>query len=90
MSSHLLAAVLHDAAPEASPMSDIDRDRPDDSTEPRHKPDSLREEVSSIGQRVKGAAKEVAGDVADDRGLEEKGERENEAGRIRQGENDGV
>jgi uncharacterized protein YjbJ (UPF0337 family) len=90
MSAPVLAAELHNAPPEAWHMGDNDRDRPDDSTEPRHKPDSLREEVSSIGQRVKGATKEVAGDIADDRGLEEKGERENEAGRIRQGENDGV
>ena len=71
-------------------MGDIDNDRPDDSAEPRHKPDSLREETSAAGQRIKGAAKEAVGDIADDRGLEEKGERENAAGRKRQGENDGV
>jgi uncharacterized protein YjbJ (UPF0337 family) len=71
-------------------MAEHDHDRPDDSAANRHKPDSLREEASALGQRVKGAAKEAAGDVADDRGLEEKGRRENEAGRERQGRNDGA
>ena len=71
-------------------MGDIDNDRPDDSAEPRHKPGSIREEASAAGQRVKGKVKEAAGDIADDRGLEEKGERENAAGRKRQGENDAV
>ena len=71
-------------------MAITDKDRPDDSNEPRHKPDSLREEVSATGQRIKGAAKEMAGDVADDRGLEEKGKRENAAGIDRQKKNDGV
>ena len=71
-------------------MGDINKDRPDDSAEPRHKPGTIREEVSSAGQRAKGAVKEAAGDIADDRGLEEKGERENAAGRKRQGENDAV
>jgi uncharacterized protein YjbJ (UPF0337 family) len=66
------------------------QDRPDDSATNRHKPDSLREETSALGQRVKGAAKEGAGDVADDRGLEDKGRRENAAGRDRQGRNDGA
>ena len=71
-------------------MGHMDHDRPDDSNEPRHKPDSLREEVSGFGQRVKGATKDMAGDVTDNEALEEKGERENAAGRDRQGKNDGV
>jgi uncharacterized protein YjbJ (UPF0337 family) len=71
-------------------MGDINKDRPDDSAEPRHKPGSIREEASATGQRVKGAAKEALGDIADDRGLEEKGERENAAGRERQKDNDAV
>ena len=66
-----------------------DRDRPDDSTERRHD-NSVMEEASALGQRAKGAVKKTVGDVADDRGLEEKGERENAAGRERQGENDGI
>ena len=53
-------------------MAISDRDRPDDSNEPRHKPDSLREEASAAGQRLKGAAKEMAGDIADDPDLEGK------------------
>ena len=72
-------------------MGDIDnRDRPDDSTKPRHESDSVQEEASALGQRVKGTIKETAGDIADDRGLEEKGERENAAGRERQRKNDGI
>jgi uncharacterized protein YjbJ (UPF0337 family) len=71
-------------------MGDIDNDRPDDSATPRHKPGSIREEVSSTGQRVKGTVKETVGDVADDRGLEKKGERENAAGKERQKDNDAV
>ena len=71
-------------------MAVTDRDRPDDSNEPRHKPDSLREEASATGQRIKGATKDMAGDVAGDRRLEEKGERENAAGKDRQRKNDGA
>ena len=72
-------------------MGNIDnRDRPDDSTTPRHEPDSVQEEASALGQRAKGAVKKAAGDIADDRGLEEKGARENAAGRERQGKNDGA
>jgi uncharacterized protein YjbJ (UPF0337 family) len=67
-----------------------DIDRPDDSNTPRHKPGSIREEASALGQRVKGGAKDIAGDIADDKGLEEKGERENAAGRDRQDKNDAV
>jgi uncharacterized protein YjbJ (UPF0337 family) len=69
---------------------DADIDRPDDSNANRHAPDSLREEASAFGQRVKGAAKEELGDLADDRGMEEKGRRENAAGRDRQRRNDGA
>jgi uncharacterized protein YjbJ (UPF0337 family) len=68
----------------------MDRDRPDDSNAPRHKPDSLREETSALGQRVKGATKDIAGDMTDNEELEEKGERENAAGRDRQRRNDGA
>jgi uncharacterized protein YjbJ (UPF0337 family) len=68
----------------------MDPDRPDDSNARRHKPDSLREETSAVGQRVKGATKDMAGDITDNEELEEKGERENAAGRNRQGKNDGV
>ena len=71
-------------------MADHDHDRPDDSNAPRHKPGSVREEASALGQRVKGAAKNVAGEIANDEGLEEKGERENAAGRDRQNKNDAV
>ena len=71
-------------------MGHMDHDRPDDSAEPRHKPGSVREEVSSVGQRVKGATKDIAGEITDDEDLEAKGERENAAGRKRQGENDAV
>ena len=75
--------------------NEIDRpddsiDRPDDSTENRHQPGSVREETSALGQRIKGGAKDIAGDIANDEQLEEKGERENEAGRDRQNRNDAV
>ena len=69
---------------------DDDVDHPDDSSEPRHKPGSVREEVSAFGQRVKGATKDIAGEVTDDEALEEKGERENAAGNKRQKDNDAV
>ena len=71
-------------------MGQMDHDRPDDSNEARHKPGSVREEVSSVGQRVKGATKDVAGAISGDESLEEKGERENAAGRDRQRNNDAV
>jgi uncharacterized protein YjbJ (UPF0337 family) len=67
-----------------------DRDRPDDSNEPRHKPGSIREEVSATGQRVKGATKDAMGELLDDEEMEEKGESENEAGKDRQKKNDAV
>lgn len=50
--------------------------------------DTVAEEVSAFGQRVKGAAKDAVGDMADDRGLEREGERENAQGRARQASND--
>lgn len=50
--------------------------------------DTVGEEISALGQRVKGAAKDVAGHVANDRGLEREGERENALGRARQASND--
>jgi uncharacterized protein YjbJ (UPF0337 family) len=65
-------------------------DRPDDSKENRHEPDSIQEEVSGAGQRFKGAVKKATGDAIDDEQMEEKGRRENEAGRERQGRNDAV
>ena len=65
-------------------------DRPDDSSQNRHAPGSVSEETSATGQRFKGAAKEAVGDAIDDKEMEEKGERENEAGRERQRRNDAV
>jgi uncharacterized protein YjbJ (UPF0337 family) len=66
-----------------------DRDNPDDSAEPRHD-EGLAEEASAFGQRVKGKVKDIAGEVTGDESLEEEGERENEAGRERQRNNDGI
>jgi uncharacterized protein YjbJ (UPF0337 family) len=71
-------------------MGDIDRDRPDDSNEPRHKPGSVAEETSATGQRVKGEVKKVTGDITGNERLEEKGRRENQAGIDRQKSNDAV
>lgn len=71
-------------------MGDIDRDRPDDSNEPRHTPDSIAEETSATGQRVKGEAKKVTGEITGNERLEEKGRRENQAGIDRQKSNDAV
>lgn len=48
---------------------------------------TLDEEVSALGQRVKGAAKNAAGAVAGNRRLEREGERENAEGRARQHHN---
>jgi uncharacterized protein YjbJ (UPF0337 family) len=67
-----------------------DIDRPDDSTAPRHARNSVTEETSATGQRVKGAIKEATGDLLDDEEMEEKGESENAAGKIRQKKNDAV
>ena len=66
-----------------------DIDRPDDSTHRKHA-NSVAEETSATGQRVKGAIKEAVGDAIDDEEMEEKGERENAAGKIRQKKNDAV
>jgi uncharacterized protein YjbJ (UPF0337 family) len=65
-------------------------DRPDDSNKNRHAPGSVSEEVSGTGQRFKGAVKREVGDAIDDEQMEEKGERENEAGKDRQRRNDAV
>lgn len=66
-----------------------DIDRPDDSNAPRHA-NSIAEETSATGQRVKGAIKEETGDALDDEQMEDKGARENEAGKDRQRRNDGA
>lgn len=71
-------------------MGHMDHDRPDDSNAPRHDRNSVAEEVSATGQRVKGAVKNAAGDLVDDERLEDKGERENAAGIDRQRKNDAV
>jgi uncharacterized protein YjbJ (UPF0337 family) len=65
-------------------------DRPDDSSRNRHAPGSTREEASGMGQRFKGAVKREAGDAFDDEKMEEKGSRENRAGRDRQRRNNAV
>jgi len=52
------------------------------------KDDTLGEEVSALGQRAKGAAKDVFGDVIGDDAMEAEGERENAVGRARQAAND--
>jgi uncharacterized protein YjbJ (UPF0337 family) len=65
-------------------------DRPDDSNAPRHDEGSVAEETSATGQRIKGATKEAVGEITDDERLEEKGDRENQAGRDRQKSNDAV
>jgi uncharacterized protein YjbJ (UPF0337 family) len=51
------------------------------------KDDSVGEEVSAFGERVKGAAKEAAGAVVGDRSLEREGQRENVEGNVRQSNN---
>ena len=70
-------------------MGHMDHDRPDDSNAPRHD-NSIAEETSATGQRIKGAIKDAAGDLTDNESLERKGERENAAGRDRQRKNDAV
>ena len=64
-------------------------DRPDDSAARKHA-NSVAEETSATGQRIKGAIKEEVGDALDDEEMEEKGARENEAGKDRQKKNDAV
>jgi uncharacterized protein YjbJ (UPF0337 family) len=71
-------------------MGPNDQDRPDDSNAPRHQPGSVREETSAVGQRIKGASEDAIGELTDDERLEDKGERENVAGRDRQEKNDAV
>ena len=71
-------------------MGHLDHDRPDDSNAPRHKPGSVAEETSATGQRIKGATKDAVGELIGDEAMEEKGERENEAGKDRQKKNDAV
>jgi uncharacterized protein YjbJ (UPF0337 family) len=66
-----------------------DTDRPDDSPARKHA-NAIAEETSATGQRVKGAIKEEVGDMLDDEEMEEKGARENEAGKDRQKKNDAV
>ena len=66
-----------------------DVDRPDDSNARRHD-SNLAEETSAAGQRVKGRTKDIAGHVTGNESLEEKGERENQAGIDRQRKNDGI
>jgi uncharacterized protein YjbJ (UPF0337 family) len=68
----------------------MDHDRPDDSNAPRHDKDSVAEETSATGQRVKGAIKDGAGAATGNQSLEDKGERENQAGKDRQKKNDAV
>jgi uncharacterized protein YjbJ (UPF0337 family) len=68
----------------------MDHDRPDDSHAPRHKPGSIAEETSATGQRIKGATENAIGELVGDESLEDKGERENAAGKDRQKKNDAV
>ena len=42
------------------------------------------EESSALGERAKGAVKDTAGEVTDNRSLDSEGEREDRAGRKRQ------
>ena len=65
-------------------------DHKDDSHRQRHEPGSIAEETSATGQRFKGAVKNAAGELINDQELEDKGERENAAGRDRQQKNDAV
>ena len=67
-----------------------DIDNPDDSNARRHDRNSIAEEVSATGQRVKGNLKNAAGELIDDDSLEDKGERESRAGQDRQKHNDAV
>lgn len=53
-----------------------------------HRDDSVSEEASAFGQRVKGAAKDAAGAITGNESLEREGERENAIGNARQEAND--
>lgn len=55
-----------------------------------YKKDSVGEEASAFGQRVKGAAKDAYGDLTDNERLEREGERERAMGNVRQEANDMV
>jgi uncharacterized protein YjbJ (UPF0337 family) len=70
-------------------MGHMDHDRPDDSNARKHD-NSVGEETSATGQRIKGAFKDAAGELTGDEALEDKGERENAAGKDRQRKNDAV
>jgi uncharacterized protein YjbJ (UPF0337 family) len=52
-----------------------------------YKDDSVAEEISATGERVKGAVKDGVGAVTGDRSLEREGKRENAEGRARQATN---
>jgi len=71
-------------------MGHTEHDRPDDSNAPRHKPGSIAEETSATGQRIKGATENAVGEMTGNERLEDKGERENAAGKDRQRKNDAV
>ena len=58
--------------------------------ENRRPDDSISEEASAIGQRVKGAVKEGVGATTGNQSLEREGERDNAEGRKRQAENDAI
>ena len=64
-------------------------DNPDDSNARRHD-NSVGEEISATGQRIKGGIKNAAGVAIGDDSLEAKGERESRAGEDRQKKNDAV
>ena len=49
--------------------------------------DSMGEEASAFGERMKGAAKDAYGDLTDNQRLEREGERENREGNARQESN---
>jgi len=65
-------------------------DHPDDSSQNRHAPGSVSEEVSGAAQRFKGTVKKASGDALDDEQMEKKGKREQAAGRRRQRRNNAV
>ena len=54
----------------------------------RHADDTVGEEVSALGERVKGAAKDAVGHVTGNTRMEREGEIENAHGRARQATND--
>jgi uncharacterized protein YjbJ (UPF0337 family) len=54
------------------------------------KKNTVGEEVSAFGQRVKGATKDAAGVMTGNESLEREGERENAQGRARQAANDAI